>query len=65
VSHEYNYVLNPLHPVASRITIVDARNYQYDERYKRIMKAWHRRNLSSSLIVIVERVRGWGQVLQV
>jgi RES domain-containing protein len=39
VPHEYNYVLNPLHPDASRITIVDAHNYQYDERYKRIIKA--------------------------
>lgn len=38
VPHEYNYILNPGHPDASQIKIIDSHPYFYDERYKRIMK---------------------------
>ena len=39
VPHEFNYVLNPLHMEANKIKVVDNHNYQYDPRFKRMIKA--------------------------
>jgi|TARA_R110001583_G_scaffold187258_1_gene348396 RES domain-containing protein len=38
VPHEYNYIINPLHPEATKIDVIDTHDYQYDERYKRIIR---------------------------
>lgn len=39
VPHEYNYVINPAHPKASRISIIDKQAYRYDSRYQRFIKS--------------------------
>lgn len=38
VPHEFNYVLNPLHPDAKQIKIIQQHSYQYDPRYKCMIK---------------------------
>lgn len=38
VPHEFNFILNPLHEEAQRIKIIDKHDYQYDDRYKRMIR---------------------------
>ena len=38
VSHEYNYILNPLHPDANEIKVISTCSYQYDPRYKKMIR---------------------------
>ena len=38
VSHEYNYILNPLHPDANKIKVISTCSYQYDPRYKKMIR---------------------------
>lgn len=38
VPHEYNYIINPAHPDAHCIKVIDKHPYSYDGRYKRFIK---------------------------
>lgn len=39
VPHEFNFVLNPLHFDAGQIKIIHSHAYQYDPRYKRMIRS--------------------------
>ncbi|WP_395338289.1 RES family NAD+ phosphorylase [Ningiella sp. W23] len=39
IPHEYNYIINPLHHSAMRISLIEKHPYRYDSRYQRFIKS--------------------------